>query len=78
MLERALALHGHGPDVEQAAIVSLHADEQRDWPQIAALYGQLVCLTDSPVVELSRAIAVAETEGPEAGLDVVDRLVLED
>lgn len=62
----------------QAAIASLHADELRDWPQIAAVYGQLARLTDSPVVALSRAIAVAETEGPEAGLEIVDRLVLED
>ena len=77
-LDRALALHGRGPYVVQAAIASLHADEPRDWPQIAALYGQLVRLTDSPVVELNRAIAVAEADGPEAGLGIVDRLALED
>jgi RNA polymerase sigma-70 factor (ECF subfamily) len=41
VLERALALHGHGPYVVQAAIASLHADELRDWPQIAAHYGHL-------------------------------------
>ena len=41
-LDRALALRGHGPYVVQAAIASLHAEEQRDWPQIAALYGELV------------------------------------
>jgi RNA polymerase sigma-70 factor (ECF subfamily) len=62
----------------QAAIASLHADEPRDWPQIAALYGELARLTDSPVVELNRAVAVAEDEGPEAGLAIVDRLALED
>jgi Predicted RNA polymerase sigma factor containing a TPR repeat domain len=39
VLDRALALHGRGPYVVQAAIASLHADEPRDWPQIAALYG---------------------------------------
>jgi RNA polymerase sigma-70 factor, ECF subfamily len=77
-LDRALALHGHGPYVVQAAIASLHADEPRDWPQIAALYGELARLTDSPVVELSRAVAVAEQQGPQAGLDIVDRLALED
>jgi RNA polymerase sigma-70 factor (ECF subfamily) len=77
-LDRALALHGRGPYVVQAAIASLHADEPRDWPQIAALYGELARLTDSPVVELNRAVAVAEAEGPEAGLDIVDRLALED
>ncbi len=78
MLDRALALLGRGPYVLQAAIASLHADEPRDWPQIAALYGELARLTDSPVVELSRAVAVAEAQGPEAGLDIVDRLSLED
>jgi RNA polymerase sigma-70 factor (ECF subfamily) len=62
----------------QAAIASLHAGEPRDWPQIAALYGELSRLTDSPVVELNRAVAVAEAQGPEAGLAIVDRLALED
>jgi RNA polymerase sigma-70 factor (ECF subfamily) len=77
-LDRALALHGRGPYVVQAAIASLHADEPRDRPQIAALYGELARLTDSPVVELSRAVAVAEAHGPAAGLELVDRLGLED
>ncbi|MCW3001401.1 MAG: polymerase subunit sigma-24 [Conexibacter sp.] len=78
VLHRALALRGSGPYVLQAAIASLHADEPRDWPQIAALYGELGRLTGSPVVELSRAVAVAEAEGPEAGLAIVDSLALED
>jgi RNA polymerase sigma-70 factor (ECF subfamily) len=78
VLERALALGGGGPYVVQAAIASLHADEPRDWPEIAALYGELSRLTDSPVVELSRAVAVAEEQGPEAGLDIAERLPLED
>jgi RNA polymerase sigma-70 factor, ECF subfamily len=78
VLERALALHGRGAYVLQAAIASLHADEPRDWPQIAALYGELARLTDSPVVELSRAVAVAEADGPEAGLDIVNRLSLDE
>ena len=73
-LDRALALRGRGPYVVQAAIASLHADEPRDWPQIAALYGELARLTGSPVVELSRAVAVAEAEGPQAGLAIVDGL----
>ena len=77
VLDRALTLRGRGPYVVQAAVASLHADEPRDWPQIAALYGELARLTDSPVVELSRAVAVAETEGPEAGLEIVDRLALD-
>jgi RNA polymerase sigma-70 factor (ECF subfamily) len=77
-LDRALALHGRGVYVLQGAIASLHADEPRDWPQVAALYGELARLTHSPVVELSRAVAVAEERGPEAGLTIVDRLALED
>ena len=77
-LDRALALHGRGPYVVQAAIASLHADEPRDRAQIAALYGELARLTDSPVVELGRAVAVAEHDGPEAGLAIVDRLDLPD
>jgi RNA polymerase sigma-70 factor (ECF subfamily) len=78
VLDRALALHGRGPYVVQAAIASLHVDEPPDWPQIAALYGELTRLTDSPVVELSRAVAVAEDQGAEAGLEIVDRLALDD
>jgi RNA polymerase sigma-70 factor, ECF subfamily len=76
-LDRALALQGGGPYVIQAAIASLHMDEPHDWPQIAGLYGELVRLTGSPVVELNRAIAVAEAEGGEAGLALVDRLDLD-
>jgi RNA polymerase sigma-70 factor, ECF subfamily len=76
VLDRALALHGRGAYVLQAAIAALHADEPRDWPQIAALYGELSRVTGSPVVELSRAVAVAEAEGPAAGLEIVDRLDL--
>jgi RNA polymerase sigma-70 factor (ECF subfamily) len=78
VLDRALALRGRGPYVVQAAIASLHADEPTDWGQIAALYRELSLLTGSPVVELSRAVAVAETEGPEAALRIVDRLSLDD
>jgi RNA polymerase sigma-70 factor, ECF subfamily len=77
-LERALALGGRGPYVLQAAIASLHAETPCDWAQIAALYGELGRLTDSPVVELNRAIAVAEIDGPEAGLRIIDELGLDD
>ncbi|HEX3238563.1 MAG TPA: sigma-70 family RNA polymerase sigma factor [Solirubrobacterales bacterium] len=76
-LDRALALRGRGPYVLQAAIASLHASEPRDWPQIAALYGELSALTGSPVVELNRAAAVTEAEGPAAGLEIVDGLDLD-
>ncbi|TML97681.1 MAG: RNA polymerase subunit sigma-24 [Actinobacteria bacterium] len=78
VLERALALRGRGPYVLQAAIASLHADEPRDWKQIAALYGELARVTGSPVVELNRAIALAEDQGAEVGLELVDRLELDD
>ena len=78
LLDRALALRGSGPYVVQAAIASLHAEEPRDWPQIAALYGELARLTASPVVELNRAVAVAEAEGPQAGLAIVEQLPLAD
>jgi RNA polymerase sigma-70 factor, ECF subfamily len=73
-LDRALALRGHDPYVVQAAIASLHADAERDWHEIAALYGELGRLTDSPVVQLSRAVAIAEADGAEAGLALVDGL----
>jgi RNA polymerase sigma-70 factor (ECF subfamily) len=76
-LDRALALGAHGPLVIQAAIASLHVEEERDWQEIAVLYGELARLTRSPVVELNRAIAVAEADGPEAGLELVDRLDLD-
>jgi RNA polymerase sigma-70 factor (ECF subfamily) len=76
-LERALALRGRGTYVLQAAIASLHADEPRDWHEIAALYAQLASATGSPVVELNRAVAVAETEGAEAALRLVDALELD-
>jgi len=56
----------------QAAIADLHLQQPRDWRQIAALYNTLTLQTGSPVVELNRAIAVAELDGPEAGLAVLD------
>jgi RNA polymerase sigma-70 factor, ECF subfamily len=77
-LDRALALRGQGSYVIQGAIAALHTEEPRDWPQIAALYGELARLTGSPVVELGRAVAVAEANGPEAGLEIIDQLELED
>jgi RNA polymerase sigma-70 factor, ECF subfamily len=77
-LDRGLALHGRGPYFVQAAIASLHVDEPRDWSQISALYRELARLTESPVVELSRAVAVAEEQGPAAALELVERLELDD
>jgi RNA polymerase sigma-70 factor (ECF subfamily) len=73
-LDRALALRGRGPYVLQAAIASLHAAEPRDWAEIPALYGELARLTDSPVVELNRAVAIGEADGAAAGLALVERV----
>ena len=77
-LERGLALRGRGPYLLQAAIASLQcADDPIDWPQIAALYAELSELTGSPVVELNRAVAVAEAGSPQAALTIVDGLALD-
>jgi RNA polymerase sigma-70 factor, ECF subfamily len=76
-LERAISLGGRGPYVLQAAIAALHLDEPPDWPQLAALYGELGRRTGSPVVELNRAVAIAEAGDVETALGVVDRLELD-
>jgi RNA polymerase sigma-70 factor, ECF subfamily len=76
-LDRTLALGGRGPYVLQAALAALHVEEPQDWPQIAALYGELARLTGSPVVELNRAVAVAEAGDAEAALALVERLELD-
>ena len=77
-LERALALRGRGPYVLQAAIASLQADERIDWHEVAALYGRLAQITHSPVVELNRAVAVAQAGSTEQALEIVDGLDLDD
>ncbi len=77
-LGRALHLGGRGPYVIQAAIAALHTEDQRDWEQIVALYDELTRLTDSPVVALARAVAVAETRGPAAALGLIEQLDLKD
>src|ERR671915_282423 len=77
VLDRALALGGRDAYVLQAAIASLHVDEPQDWPQLAALYGELARLTGSPVVELNRAVALAEAGEVEAALAITERLELE-
>jgi RNA polymerase sigma-70 factor (ECF subfamily) len=76
-LDRALALGGRGPYVLQAAIVSLHVDDQPDWPHIAELYAELARATGSPVVELNRAAALAEAGDTDAALELVDELPLD-
>ncbi|MFD3472292.1 RNA polymerase sigma factor [Streptomyces sp. NPDC058682] len=75
---RALGRAGSGPYSVQAAIAGCHAAavryEDTDWSRIAALYGRLVQLLPSPVVELNRAVAVSMAEGPQAALPLVDAL----
>jgi RNA polymerase sigma-70 factor (ECF subfamily) len=82
LLERALPLRQPGPYQLQAAISALHAQartpSETDWPQIAALYGELARLTPSPVVELNRAVALGLAQGPLAGLMVLDQLQLDE
>ena len=76
-LERALALRGRGPYVLQAAIASLQTEERIDWNEVAALYGKLAQITHSPVVELNRAVAVAQAGSTELALEIVDGVDLE-
>ncbi len=82
LLERALRHRRRGPYQLQAAIAAVHAAApsapETDWAQIAALYAELAQQTGSPVVELNRAVAVANAEGPETGLALLDGLDLED
>jgi RNA polymerase sigma-70 factor (ECF subfamily) len=77
-LERAIALRGRGPYVLQAAIASLESEERIDWNEVAALYGELALLTRSPVVELNRAVAVAQAGATEQALEIVEQLELGD
>ena len=69
---------GRGPYGLQAAIAACHAVapsvEETDWVRIASLYTELAVVTGSPVVELNRAVAVAQAYGPAAGLEIVDGL----
>ena len=76
-LERAMALAGRGPYVLQAAIAALHTEDPPDWPQIAALYGELARRTGSPVVRLNEAAAIAEAGDPAGALALTDELELE-
>jgi RNA polymerase sigma-70 factor (ECF subfamily) len=79
LVERALVSQRFGPYTLQAAIAAVHAEAPQaaatDWPQIVALYGALLQLDPSPVVELNRAVAVAMRDGPEAGLALIDAIL---
>lgn len=78
LLDTALRRGAPGPYQIQAAIAACHARATSahltDWPQIAALYGELAKRAPTAVVRLNRAVAVAMAEGPAAGLDLVDHL----
>jgi RNA polymerase sigma-70 factor (ECF subfamily) len=77
-LDRAMALGGRGPYVLQAALAVLHSEEEPDWPQIAALYGELARVTGSPVVELNQAAAIAEAGDVPTAMAIVESLELDD
>jgi RNA polymerase sigma-70 factor, ECF subfamily len=78
LLERALRMGRPGAYQLHAAIAACHSGaaraEDTDWRQIALLYGELVRYEPSPVVEANRAVAVAMSEGPDAGLVILDAL----
>jgi RNA polymerase sigma-70 factor (ECF subfamily) len=92
--DRALIVEGHsivraclrrnqpGPYQIQAAINAVHADaasiEATDWSQILTLYDQLLAITPTPVVAMNRAIALAEVRGPQAALEILDDLDLDE
>jgi RNA polymerase sigma-70 factor, ECF subfamily len=81
-LERIARLGGaRGPYVLQAEIAACHARartaDQTDWKRIVELYGELAEIEPSPIIELNRAVAVGMALGPQAGLDLVDRLTAE-
>jgi RNA polymerase sigma-70 factor, ECF subfamily len=81
IVRRCLRRNQPGAYQLQAAINAVHADaptvEATDWPQIVALYDQLLALAPTPVVALNRAIAIGEVRGPSAALDLVDELDLD-
>ncbi|MEU8686308.1 RNA polymerase sigma factor [Streptomyces sp. NPDC048611] len=81
LVRRCLRRDAPGPYQIQAAINAVHSDAPSaaatDWRQILQLYDQLLGVDPSPVVALNRAVAVAEVEGPEAALALVDGLPLD-
>ena len=81
LVRRCLRRNQPGPYQIQAAINAVHSDAptaaQTDWSQILALYDQLLAITPTPVVALNRAVAVAEIDGPQVALELIDELPLE-
>ena len=82
IVRRCLAWNRPGPYQVQSAINAVHSDARiaadTDWIQIVALYDQLMAMSPSPVVALNRAVAVAEVNGADAGLALLDALDLHD
>jgi RNA polymerase sigma-70 factor (ECF subfamily) len=80
LVRQCLRRNQPGPYQIQAAIAAVHSDartaDQTDWRQILALYGQLMAIAPTPVVALNRAVAVAEVDGPAAGLAAMEGLDL--
>jgi RNA polymerase sigma-70 factor (ECF subfamily) len=77
IVRTCLRRNSPGPYQIQAAIAAVHSEGVTDWEQVVALYDQLLACAPSPVVALNRAIAVAERDGPAAGLPLVDALELD-
>ncbi|MDQ3985165.1 MAG: RNA polymerase sigma factor [Actinomycetota bacterium] len=81
IVRRCLRRNQPGTYQLQAAINAVHADaptlKETDWPQIVALYDQLLAVAPTPVVALNRAIAIAEVEGPAGALALVEELDLD-
>jgi RNA polymerase sigma-70 factor (ECF subfamily) len=79
LVDQALLSRRFGPYTVQAAIVAVHAAAptaaDTNWAQITELYGVLARMDPSPVIELNRAVAVAMSEGPAAGLAIIDRIL---
>jgi RNA polymerase sigma-70 factor (ECF subfamily) len=79
LLEKALKSRRFGSYTLQAAIAAVHAKAESvaatDWRQIVALYDQLVRIQPTPVVQLNRAVAIAMSDGPEAGLAHIDAVL---
>src|SRR5262245_31881508 len=80
LVERALSSRRFGPYTLQAAIAAVHAEAAEavatDWAQIVGLYDLLMRVEPSPVVELNRAVASAMRDGPEAGLALIDAVLV--
>jgi predicted RNA polymerase sigma factor len=82
LASHALSLGAIGEYQLQATIAAVHDEaaraEDTDWPQILALYGMLMRITDSPVVALNHAVATAMVHGPDAGLALLEPLETDD